>query len=121
MMALCCTDDWWNHLFEAELESSKAKSNGEDIDTGRAFLDNLESVNVRFDVNEYFTVLNHLAPVDGYVLDYVYFAPGGDGFPKIYARLEGESGFTNYDEYEAFGIDDYLNHIQVDGTAEGFF
>ena len=44
----------------------------------------------RFDINRYFTVLTHLVLEDGYVLDYVYFAPGGDGAPYLYARREGE-------------------------------
>ena len=55
------------------------------------------------------------------MLDYVYFAPGGDGLPYLYARQEGEQPFATYSEYEEAGFEDYLGHIQVDGTAEGFF
>ena len=82
----------------------------------------MDAAGERFDVNEYFTVLTHLSLEDGYVLDYVYFAPGGgDGAPYLYARPEGEPAFANYSEYKSAGAENYLNHIQVDGTAEGYY
>jgi len=122
MRALCCEDDWWDHLSAAEHQSDDSKSNGEEFDTGAAFLENLEAAGERFDANEYFTVLSHLAPEDGFVLDYVYFSPGwGDGAPYVYARREGEPPFATFSEYENAEVEHYLNHIQVDGTAEGFF
>jgi hypothetical protein len=121
MKALCCEDGWWNHLYSAEQKYSEAKNNGEEFDTGAAFLDSLEAAGERFDPNEYFTILTHLALEDGYMLDYVYFAPGGDGAPYMYARPEGEPTFANYSEYEKAGVENYLNHILVDGTAEGYY
>jgi len=121
MRALCCEDGWWDHLFDAEYKYGDAKSNGEEFDIGAAFLESLEAAGGRFDANEYFMVLTHLAPKDGYVLDYVYFAPGGDGLPKVYARREGEPTFASYSEYEKAGVENYLSHIQVDGTAEGYY
>jgi len=122
MRALCCEDSWWKRLSEAGYKSDEARRNGDEFDTGAAFLESLEAAGERFDANEYFTVLTHLALEDGYVLDYVYFAPGGgDGAPYLYARPEGEPAFANYSEYESNGVDDYLSHIQVDGTAEGYY
>ena len=121
MRALCCDDDWWDHLSAAEYKYSEEVSNGDESVVGAAFLDSLDAVGERFDVNEYFTVLTHLAPEAGYVLDYVYFAPGGDGLPKVYARQEGERPFATYSEYEKAGVEDYLSNIQVDGTAEGYY
>jgi hypothetical protein len=121
MKALCCEDGWWEHLSDAENKYYEAKSNGEEFDTGAAFLENLEAAGERFDANEYFTVLTHLALEDGYVLDYVYFAPGGDGAPYLYARREDEPTFANYSEYEKAGVESYLSHIQADGTAEGYY
>jgi len=118
---LCCEDGWWDYLFAAENQNREAKSNGEDFDPGAEFLESLEAVGERFDANKYFTVLTHLEPEDGYVLDYVYFAPGGDGLPYLYARQEGEQPFATYSEYEEAGFEDYLGHVQVDDTAEGFF
>jgi hypothetical protein len=121
MRALCCEDGWWKHLSEAEYKSDEARRNGEEFDTGAAFLESLEAGGERFDANEYFTVLTHLALEDGYVLDYVYFAPGGDGAPYLYARREGEPAFANYSEYQEASVENYLSHIQVDGTAEGYY
>jgi len=122
MRALCCEDGWWKHLSEAEYKSDEAKRNGEELDAGAVFLESLDAAGERFDVNEYFTVLTHLSLEDGYVLDYVYFAPGGgDGAPYLYARPEGKPAFANYSEYEKAGVENYLNHIQVDGTAEGYY
>lgn len=119
--ALCCEDRWRDYLFAAEHQFNEAKNNGEEFDTGAAFLEGLEAKGERFDTNEYFMVLSHLEPEDGYVLDYVYFAPGGDGLPYMYARQEGKPPYATYSEYETGEVEDYLNHIQVDGTAEGFF
>jgi len=77
-----------------------------------------------FDVNEYFTVLTHLSPEPGYVLDYVYRQDLLGSRPVIYARREEESPYETYVQlYKA--VDDpfgeYLEHIQVDDTAQGFF
>lgn len=81
-----------------------------------------------FDVNEYFTVLTHLSPEPGYVLDYVYYHDSLGGEPIIYARREGESPYATALDYreargDPFGESrrEYLEHIVVDGTAEGFF
>jgi len=97
------------------------KSTGEEFDIGAEFLESLETAGERFDANEYFTVLTHLALEDGYVLDYVYFAPGGDGLPRLYAKGKDEPTFANYSEYEEARVENYLRHIQVDGTAEGYY
>jgi len=122
LRTLCCEDGWWKRLSEAEYKAREAKRNGDELDAGAVFLESLEATGERFDVNEYFTVLTHLSLEDGYVLDYVYFAPGGgDGAPYLYVRPEGEPAFANYSEYEKAGAENYLNHIQVDGTAEGYY
>jgi len=122
MGTLCCEDGWWNHLSEAGFKADEARRNGEEFDTGAVFLERLETAGERFNANEYFTVLSHLALEDGYLLDYVYFAPdGGDGMPYLYARREGEPAFANYSAYQKAGVENYLNHIQVDGTAQGYY
>jgi len=123
MKALCCRDGWWKRLSEADYKSDQARRDGEELDAGTVFLESLEQGGEKFDVNDYFTVLTHLAPEDGYVLDYVYFAPGGDGAPYLYARREVEPAFATHSEYQnaGVGVEDYLSHIQVDGTAEGYY
>ena len=121
MRSLCCEDGWWNYVVEAENKYDEAKRNGEEFDTGAAFLESLEVAGVKFDANEYFKVLTHLAPEDGYVLDYVYYAPGGFGAPYLYARREGESKIENYSEYKEDGFEKYLDHIKVDGSAQGYY
>lgn len=121
MRALCCDDDWWDHLSAAEYKYSEEVSNGDESVVGAAFLDSLDAVGEKFDVNEYFMVLTHLAPEVGYVLDYVYYAPGGFGAPYMYARPEGEPTFSNYSAYQNAGVENFLSHIQVDDTAEGYY
>ena len=82
-----------------------------------------------FDVNEYFTVLTHLSPEPGYVLDYVYYYDFMGGEPIIYARQEQDEPYATVAEYsEALGESafgearhNYLEHIEIDGSAEGFF
>jgi hypothetical protein len=121
MKALCCEDGWLNYLVEAEHKYDEATKNGAEFDTGAAFLESMEAAGVRFDANEYFTVLSHLAPEDRYVLDYVYYAPDGFGAPYLYARRDNEPKIENYSEYEKDGFENYLSHIRVDGTAEGYY
>jgi hypothetical protein len=122
MAGLCCEDDWWIILSEAESKAYEARRNGEELDSGVAFLEILDAAGDKFDINEYFQALSHLTLEDGYVLDYVYFAPGGgDGAPYLYAIQKNEPKFENYSEYENAGVDNYLSHILVDGTAEGFY
>ncbi len=119
---LCCENDWWIKLSEAEAKAYEGSTNGEELDPGVVFLELLDAAGDKFDVNEYFQALSHLTLEDGFVLDYVYFAPGGgDGAPYVYARQKIETRFANYSEYEKASIDDYLSHILVDGTAEGFY
>jgi hypothetical protein len=75
-----------------------------------------------FDVNEYFTVLTHLSMEPGYVLDYVYcYYDSFAGGPAVYARPVDTPPYRTCSEYEQSAEDTYLNHVQIDGTEEGFF
>jgi hypothetical protein len=121
MQALCCEEGWLETLTQAEYQQSLAEDDVEIIDIGATFLENLEAAGKKFDPNQYFTVLTHLSPEEGYLLDYVYFGPGGDGFPWLYARRETDPPFENYSAYDQSGHVGYLSHIQVDGTAEGYY
>lgn len=90
---------------------------------------NAERTGEEFDVNAYFTVLTHLSMESGYLLDYVYHYNGVSGASFIYARpaeAEGYATFTHYmdatGDVLAAGYDHaWLDHIEVDGSAEGFF
>jgi hypothetical protein len=75
-----------------------------------------------FDPNEYFAVLTHLSMEPGYALDYVYHFDGMGGFPILYVRPADQPRYETAAEYEQAAVeDDYLNHVQTDGTPEGFF
>jgi hypothetical protein len=88
-----------------------------------------------FDVNEAFSVLSHLSMAPGYVLDYVYCYDSISGWPVLYARPQDQPAHTTcsslFAEPDSDGGDGdeavsdpwraYLNHVQGDGTAEGFF
>lgn len=81
-----------------------------------------------FNVSEYFTVLDRLSMEPGYVLDYVYYFGGIGGEPVLYARKADQAPYRDYAEYSKdnpsgtpLDEDDYLNHVQTDGTPEGFF
>jgi hypothetical protein len=93
-----------------------------------------ESYPERFDAMEYFSVLDHLSMEPGYVLDHVwqpYAAAGGtDGHAVLYARPIGQERDLAETEFwdEAYRTWQwqeywyyYLDHVQVDDTAEGFF
>jgi hypothetical protein len=77
-----------------------------------------------FDVNAYFEILEHLSMEPGYTLDYVYYYDFMAGNPVLYARKVDEPANQTYSEYAQKQGDpatDYLNHVQTDGTDEGFF
>jgi hypothetical protein len=84
-----------------------------------------------FDVEEYFTVFEHIDVEPGFVLDYVYRAGPDRGYPVLYVRRADEPRFTTWDELDAAtGIEpspdgEYLSYLDqvyvVDGTPEGFF
>jgi len=81
-----------------------------------------------FNINEYFSVLKHLSPEPGYVLDYVYYYTFNGGEPYLYARKKNTKPHATFQAY----IDsmkgetghlprhDYLEHVRIDGTEEGF-
>lgn len=96
-------------------------------------------VSNRFDVNQYFTVLNKLRPDTGYVLDWVYWNRGIGGLPVLYAREASAGPFTSFDKYAAratnvpptevssasavgeglqFG---YVKRLRVEDSPEGYF
>jgi hypothetical protein len=79
-----------------------------------------------FDPNDYFRVLQHVTMEPGYVLDFVYRYESLGGQPVLYARRAGEPRFLRLSEYYAArgaGPDrfEWLNHVQADGTPEGYF
>ena len=87
-----------------------------------------------FDVNAYFNAFTHLSVEPGYLLDYLYRFDGMGGRPFIYVRPSGQEPYASFDAYAAaVPLEDtgttgnrayaqeYLDHIRVDDTAEGFF
>jgi hypothetical protein len=77
-----------------------------------------------FDVNTYFTVLDHLAVEDGYFLDYVYQYDFLGGFPVLYTLPDGQPPFETFADYMAFFRTfqraSYLDRIVIDDTPEGY-
>lgn len=80
-----------------------------------------------FDVNQYFTVLNRLSPEPGWTLDYAYAYSQLGGSPVLYARriwsvpILTHSAYRNTrPETDATGQPEFLRHVRVDGTPEGF-
>lgn len=82
-----------------------------------------------FDVQEYFTILDHLSVEAGWVLDYGYQAGGDRGYPILYARPADDPPYATYQEYQLAVAADpdrepiapHLHRVVVDGTPEGFF
>ena len=84
-----------------------------------------------FDPNHLLVPLTHLRLRPGYTLDFVYRFDGMGGRPFLYAREETAPPFGDYDAFQAavdachdsMAVDrcDYLDYIEADGTAEGFF
>ena len=83
---------------------------------------NLDEISNEFDANEYFNILTHLTLAKGYRLGFVW-----NGLPHLYSYQNNR--IKDYKMYEEvlknnnITINDkpYLNHIEVDDTAEGYF
>jgi hypothetical protein len=79
-----------------------------------------------FDIQTYFTVLDHLSLPDGLVLDWVYYWDGMGGFPVIYARPADQEPYLTYADFgKEYGEEwefypNYLDQIVVDGTPAGY-
>jgi hypothetical protein len=89
-----------------------------------------------FDVNQYFSIFPHLKLEKGLQMDYAYDLSGMGGFPIIYTAPQGTPAFPSFQEYVDYAAknapdpssykpdehkDDYLAHIQVDDSPEGYF
>jgi hypothetical protein len=89
----------------------------------------------KVNLNAYFSYLDHLSIEPGYTLDYVEYGDDLGGKPIIYARLANQKPYTSYEELiQAVGTPnytersyltlehayDYLSHIRVDDTSDGF-
>jgi hypothetical protein len=76
-----------------------------------------------FDVNEYFTVLDHLAVEGDRVLDYVYMYDFMGGYPVLYTRPADQEPFATVADYSAAVGDtqlDYRERIIIEDTPEGY-
>lgn len=99
--------------------------------------DDIQSAAASFDVNRYFSVLDHVSLETGYYLDHLYFIDDIGAKPMLYAEKRGSGPFLRYEEYvEYLGEElqwersyqtlyyayDYLGHIEIDESSEaGYF
>jgi hypothetical protein len=72
-----------------------------------------------FDPNTYFDVFAHLSMQEGYFLDFVYTTNDLGGFPTLFAVPEQQDRLASWSDVTP-GMDNYLYHVQVDDTPEGF-
>jgi hypothetical protein len=94
---------------------------------------NHEAIRKLFDIKNYFNVLKNVSVRDGYYVDYVYCAMPRYGRPYIYARKKGESNLSVdtacsilegviWESEVLEGLTtQYLEEVEADGTAMGFF
>lgn len=78
-----------------------------------------------FNVGEYFSVLKHISPPEGQVLDFVYFSGEAGSRPCLYLRDSAQPRFNSYEEYVKAGASELEENLpsllRVDGTPESFF
>lgn len=75
-----------------------------------------------FDVNEYFNAFTHISMEEGYILDYVYQVDSLGAYPILYARLiDQPAHITTKDLPVDLEISEYLSHISIDETDQGYF
>lgn len=83
-----------------------------------------------FDPNRFLGLFRNISVRQGYVLDYVYSASGGNGHPSLYARkaeappLPSQPLLEFLTATNAPSQDSYLSHVdalQADGGEQGWF
>jgi hypothetical protein len=75
-----------------------------------------------FDVNDYFTAFTHISMQDGYALDYVYQVDSLGAYPILYAHPVDQAAYASTQDLPAgLEITDYLSHVSIDGTEQGYF
>ncbi len=75
-----------------------------------------------FDVNDYFNVFTHVSMEEGYALDYVYQLDSLGSYPILYARPADQPAYASTKDLPAdIVLSDYLNHISIDDTEQGYF
>lgn len=72
-----------------------------------------------FDPNAYFDVFTHLSMEEDYVLDFVYTYDFMGGYPTLFARRTEWGPFNSWADVRP-GMDNYLDHVRVDDTPEGY-
>ncbi len=89
----------------------------------------IEDPTLFFDPNEIFTVLDHLRMQPGYKLTFVYLTSNLEGFPVVYAQVEGGNPYRSFAEFaadrpecaEKRADSCYAsNHMEHDGTPLGY-
>ena len=75
-----------------------------------------------FEVNQYFTVLDHVSMREGYTLDYVYVNESLGGFPLLYARLESQTPYGSMKDIpENTQLPDFREYLEVRDVEQGYF
>jgi hypothetical protein len=74
-----------------------------------------------FDVNQYFEPLSHIAPREGYVLDYVYQDDGLTGYPWLYARPVDQVPYASTADIPAEeDRPDFREYLDMEDTEQGY-
>lgn len=79
-----------------------------------------------FDVNKYFSILNHIHPPEGYVLDYVFFKYSSISI--LYLRTKQSPSFNTYEDFvktvenssSSHYRKDVLANLEIDGSPESY-
>ncbi len=106
---------------QREIEAIKKLQNKAFVPRDSAGLRRLKE---EFKLDDYFNILTHLSVEKGWKIDYRYIWNPMGGYPVIYSyrqgeRIDPETGYTK--NRQDFDAEDYLDHIKVDRTEEGFF
>src|SRR5687767_6682105 len=75
-----------------------------------------------FDVNQYFTVLDHVSMREGYMLNYVYISESLGGSPLLYARPESQAPYASMADIPAnTQLPDFREYLEIEDVEHGYF
>ncbi|MEN6320891.1 MAG: hypothetical protein ABFD82_19325 [Syntrophaceae bacterium] len=114
----CAANDSNANEYQKQIDAIKELQKKSFVPRDRADIPKLRA---SLNVNDYFRTLKNISLEKGWKLDFIYWVDSLGSYPIIFAKKEG----TEIDFLEKYKKDyrlrsEYLNHIKIDGTKDGF-
>jgi hypothetical protein len=114
----CAANDSKADGYQKQIDAIKEMQKKTFVPRDRADIPKLKA---SLNVNDYFSILKNISMEKGWKLDFIYWFDGLGSYPVIFAKKEGAAiDFLEKYKKDYHLRSEYLNHIKIDGTRDGF-